>query len=83
MSWEDLPPCARKCLNQDKPCKESDCRLWVDYPQDVNCTLVSIEENGEMTLSEVAKRIGVSLVSISQIEKKALRKISKKIKNDF
>ena len=36
-----------------------------------------------MTLEEVSKRIGVSLVRISQIEKEALKKIRKRIKFDL
>jgi DNA-directed RNA polymerase specialized sigma subunit len=36
-----------------------------------------------MTLDEISKRIGVSLVRVSQIEKHALSKLSKRIKFDF
>ena len=58
-------------------------RCWIDYPEDDNCVHVAVAKNGAMTLEEVAKRIGVSLVRISQIEKQALRKISKRIKFDL
>ena len=54
-------------------------RCWVDYPEDNNCINVSIRKHGAMTLSEVSKRIGVSLVRISQIEKQALTKIKKRL----
>ncbi len=55
-------------------------RCWVDYPEDENCVHVAIQKNGAMTLEEVSKRIGVSLVRISQIEKEAMKKLSKRIK---
>ena len=54
--------------------------MWIDYEEDQNCSLVSIYENGAMTLEEVAKRMKISFVRVSQIEKKALEKLSKRIK---
>ena len=36
-----------------------------------------------MTLDEVSKRFGISLVRVSQIEKQAIKKLSKRIKSDF
>ena len=58
-------------------------KCWIDYPEDDNCIHVAIAKNGAMTLEEVSKRIGVSLVRISQIEKAALRKLNKRIKFDL
>ena len=72
MSEEKCPQC-----NGDKE------RCWIDYPEDNNCIHVAIAKNGAMTLEEVSKRIGVSLVRISQIEKQALKKSSKRIKFDL
>ena len=65
----------RKC------CEEEECRCWIDYPEDNNCINVAIEKHGAMTLAEVAKRLNISLVRVSQIEKQALKKLSKRIKN--
>jgi len=63
-------------------CKKSgeENRCWIDYPQDDNCVNVAIEKHGAMTLAEISKRLGISLVRVSQIEKEALRKLSKRIK---
>ena len=61
-------------------CKDADCRCWIDYPEDDNCINVAIRKHGAMTLEEVAKRLGISLVRVSQIEKQALKKLSKRIK---
>ena len=68
--------------NKPKNNKQED-RSWIDYPEDDNCIYTAIEKNGAMTLEEVAKRLGISLVRVSQIEKQAIKKLAKRIKNDF
>tara|TARA_Y100001937_G_scaffold9813_1_gene12063 strand:- start:221 stop:445 length:225 start_codon:yes stop_codon:yes gene_type:complete len=72
-------------MNNEKceHCNGERSRCWIDYPEDENCIHVAIAKNGAMTLEEVAKRIGVSLVRISQIEKQALKKLNKRIKFDL
>lgn len=68
-------------MNNNKACcKKQECRCWIDYPEDDNCINVAIEKHGALTLAEVAKRLGISLVRVSQIEKAALKKLSKRIK---
>lgn len=66
-----------------KCCEEENARCYIDYPEDDNCIYTAIEKHGAMTLEQVAKRLGISLVRVSQIEKQALKKLSKRIKNDF
>ena len=66
-----------------KECSPETCRCWIDYPEDDNCINVAIRKHGAMTLEEAAKRLGISLVRVSQIEKQAIKKLSKRIKNDF
>ena len=65
---------------EKKCCKQKDCRCWIDFPDDENCMYVSIKKHGAMTLDQIAKRLGISLVRVSQIEKQALKKLSKRIK---
>ena len=67
---------AEKC----KHCGGAKERCWIDYPEDNNCIHAAIKKNGSMTLEQVAKRLKVSLVRISQIEKLAMKKLSKRIK---
>ena len=50
-------------------------KMWQDYPNEYNCTLVSVYENGPMTLREVAEREHLSFARIKQIESKALKKL--------
>ena len=69
--------CYKQCESANKSCKEKGCRLWIDYENDLNCTMVAVNNHpeGNMTLREVADRIGVSFVRIKQIEEKALNKL--------
>ena len=62
------------CCGRNK----DDC--WIDYPEDNNCIYVSIDKHGSMTLQQVADRLGISFVRVSQIEKQAIKKLSKRIK---
>ena len=56
--------CAKKCSEKKKKCNQQDCRLWIDY-------------NPSMTLDEVSKRLGISLVRVKQIQDKAVQKMQK------
>lgn len=70
-----------KCLedlkHDKKCCQRKGCRQWIDYKDDLNCTLEAIAKNESksMTLREVSKRLGVSFVRIKQIEDAALKKL--------
>ena len=75
MKEDGLRECSRKCINKKRACKDTDCRLWQDYPAEYNCTLVSVYENGPMTLREIAEREQLSFARIKQIETKALKKL--------
>ena len=58
-------------------CTETDCKYWIDYEKDLNCTIVCTNKNGPLTLRDVADRMGVSYVRIQQIEQRALKKMEK------
>jgi len=75
MKEDGLRECSRKCMKNKKTCTQKDCRLWIDFPDEQNCTLISVYENGSMTLREVAEREGLSFARIKQIETKALKKL--------
>ena len=78
---DGLLRCSRLCIQQKRPCQERDCRLWIDYKNEYNCTLISIYENGRMTLREVAERLGISFARVKQIETQALEKLKKRCLN--
>jgi len=70
--------CAEKCRELEVSCPVYDCRLWVDYDDDLNCTLITVDKRGRMTLRETSERLGVSFVRVKQIQDKALQKLLKK-----
>jgi hypothetical protein len=80
MSEDHLPQCSRDCIRDNKNCDKTGCRMFIEYEQDNNCSLVAIYQSGPMTLDEVSKRLNISLVRVSQIEKEAMKKLSKRIK---
>jgi len=67
--------CCNCCVINDYECPLKDCRHWINYPEDFNCSLIAIEKHGAMTLREVSDRLGVSFVRIKQIQDRALKKI--------
>tara|TARA_R110002020_G_scaffold29495_5_gene93016 strand:- start:84 stop:347 length:264 start_codon:yes stop_codon:yes gene_type:complete len=82
MKHEDgLLECSRICMRHHEECEHKQCRLWIDYPSEYNCSLISIYENGRLTLREVAERLGISFARVKQIETEALQKIRKRCLN--
>ena len=73
----NLKKCSKLCIHHDVSCPNEDCRYWINFSDDLNCSFIAIKKHGAMTLREVARRTGVSFVRIKQIEKAALAKIKK------
>ena len=67
--------CATDSLENDSICNKKECRLWMNYSEDLNCSLISVKKNGKLTLNEVGERLGISYVRVSQIEKQAVNKL--------
>ena len=64
-------------LRNTSECK---CRQWLDYEEDLNCTLIAVDKHGPMTLREVGDRLGISFVRVKQLQDIALAKLSAKNK---
>ena len=75
---DGLRACSRICMNNKKTCPDKECRMWIDYPDEYNCCLISIHENGCMTLREIGERLHISFARVKQIESDALKKIRKR-----
>ena len=56
--------------------------MWIDYPEDNNCTLIAVDKHGPMTLQEVALRHHISIVRVKQIVDQTLNKIKSVVKFD-
>jgi len=69
--------CFEQCENKKQCCNKKECRLWIDYDDDLNCTVVAVNNHPDsrMTLRESANRLGISFVRVKQIEEKALNKL--------
>lgn len=74
------PPCATACKQNKVSCPNSDCRYWMDYEEDLNCSLIAVDKHeGGLTLREVGERLGISFVRVCQIEKGAVTKLKKRL----
>lgn len=73
--------CKEECKDTNLSCTKNECKHWIEHEQDLNCSLIAIEQNGPMTLEQISVRMGLSLVRIKQIEQSALIKIKKKNAN--
>jgi len=74
-----MKKCAEECKLKKTACKEKKCRYWIEYKDDFNCTLLSVQKHGKMTLREVAERLQISFVRVKQIEDKAIEKLIKTV----
>jgi DNA-directed RNA polymerase sigma subunit (sigma70/sigma32) len=74
-----MKKCSTKCMDNARSCEEKECKHWIDYKKEHNCSLISIYINGPMTLRQIAERMGISYARVKQIETSALKKIRKHI----
>jgi DNA-directed RNA polymerase sigma subunit (sigma70/sigma32) len=65
-------------MDENIECENKECRLWIDYKEEYNCSLISIYEHGSMTLRQVAERLGISFARVKQLESRALEKLKKR-----
>ena len=71
--------CFQMCVDNDVSCPVNDCRYWINYEEDLNCAIVCANQNGPLSLREVADRMGVSFVRVKQIEDLTVDKIVKRL----
>ena len=81
MRGDGLLACSRKCVELEISCPHADCKHWIDFSKDHNCTLVAVYNHGPMTLRQVAERIQLSFARVKQIETKAFQKIKKRLES--
>ena len=75
---DGLRACSRICMDTKKECPDKEFRMWIDFPDEYNCCLISVHENGCMTLREIGERLHISFARVKQIESDALKKIRKR-----
>lgn len=75
--YKESDTCYSECIKQNKKCQVKDCRLWIDYEKDLNCTEIAIQKNDKLTLSDVGERLRLTPSRIKQIEKESISKVTK------
>jgi len=70
--------CHELCKKHKVECPNKDCRLWIDYPEDFNCTLITVHDNNNLIFHEIGKRLKLTPSRIKQIETAALKKMKLK-----
>ena len=70
--------CAKTCMMLNKSCEERECRNHIEYKEDLNCVLVAIDNNnGPLTMRQIAPRMGVSFPRIKLVQDQAMKKVRK------
>lgn len=69
--------CISQVLNNKKPCQERECRYWLDFPDDYNCTHICIQKHGSLKLQQIGDRLKITAARVKQIEQESLKKMSK------
>lgn len=73
--------CTDACKSLNVSCPNKDCRNWINYEEELNCTLITVENNNKMTLRDVAKRLNCSFVRVKQLEESAINKMNVRMGN--
>ena len=74
--------CVQQVKQEGKPCRFHRCRYWLEFNQDLNCSFVAIEKNGEMSLSQIAQRLGVTIPMVFHTERNAMNKLREGLKDE-
>jgi DNA-directed RNA polymerase specialized sigma subunit len=72
-----MKDCIKEIILTKKPCCNKECRLNLEFEQDLNCTTIAVLKHGPMTLEEIGKRHGISTVRAKQLIDAALVKLKK------
>ena len=75
--------CYDECKKNKKPCKVKECRLWIDYPKDLNCTEIAVQKNDKLVFREIGDRLKLTPSRVKQIETGALKKLYTKLNSIF
>ncbi len=70
--------CVDQVIINNKPCAQCDCRYYINYTVDLNCTHIAILKNGNMKLEQISDRLHLTAARIKQIEDESFAKLLKK-----
>lgn len=70
----------KKCICLQKGVQSESCKHYLDYPEDFNCVLCTVERNPDgMTCEEIAKRFPFTKQYVDIVLKKAFSKLKIKV----
>jgi DNA-directed RNA polymerase sigma subunit (sigma70/sigma32) len=75
-----MKKCVLECYEKREPCQNTECRLHLDFEEDLNCTMIAVKKHGPMTLEQIGHRHHVSTVRAKQLVDSALLKLKKTLK---
>ena len=75
--------CYDVCKKNKKTCKVKECRLWIDYPKDLNCTEIAVQKNDKLVFREIGDRLKLTPSRVKQIETGALKKLYTRLNSIF
>ena len=75
--------CYDECKKKNKKCCVKDCRLWINYPKDLNCTEIAVQKNDKLVFREIGDRLNLTPSRIKQIESAALKKLNVRMNSIF
>jgi len=74
--------CITKCKEHGVSCPNTECEMWMNHEEDLNCCMVAVDNNPSgLTLQAVGDRLGITCVRVHQIEKMAVTKMKKRLRN--
>ena len=71
-----MKECCDRCISGDIGCPIKNCKYWISYENDLNCSLIAIDKHGPMTLREISDRLQYTIPRIKQVQDEALAKIN-------
>ncbi len=77
-----MKKCLQSCKELNTACPITECRYWIEYPDENNCVFETVAVSGALTLRETADRLGISYVRVKQIQDNALKKIGLLLKDE-
>jgi len=75
--------CYDECKRDNKTCKVKQCRLWIDYPKDLNCAEIAVQKNDKLVFREIGDRLKLTPSRVKQIESAALKKLRVRLNSFF
>jgi|TARA_R110000824_G_scaffold52075_2_gene144805 hypothetical protein len=75
--------CYDDCKKKNKCCQVKECRLWIDYSKDLNCTEIAVQKKDKLVFREIGDRLKLTPSRVKQIESGALKKLNIRLNSIF